>query len=75
MIAYFGIWIALKIFNTGEITIYGNRTLSNPKPGGYELEGRVSLQGKKHTAFTSSHLFDLENGHLIDVGIIFVRKD
>lgn len=63
-----------KDFNTGEITIYGYRTLSNPMESGYELEGRVSIKGIKRAAFTSSHLFELDNGHMINVGILFVRE-
>jgi len=60
-------------FETGEVTIYGYRPLYNIRQEGYELEGYVSVGGKKYTAFTSSHLFELENGHLIDVAIIFPR--
>ena len=60
-------------FETGEHTIYGQRTLTNIRQNGYELEGWVSIGGKKCSAFTSSHLFELENGHLISVGTIFPR--
>jgi len=60
-------------FDNGEITIYGCRRLQKIRQGGYELEGRVSIGGKEYTAFTSSHLFELENGHLIDVATIFPR--
>ena len=60
-------------FETGEHIIYGRRTLTNIRQSGYELEGWVSIGGKKYSAFTSSHLFELENGHLISVGIIFPR--
>jgi len=60
-------------FDNGEITIYGYRKLQKIRQGGYELEGRVSIGGKEYTAFTSSHLFELENGHLIDVATIFPR--
>lgn len=62
-------------FTTNEIEIYGYRTLSRPRNSGYELEGYVSIAGEKRSAFTSSHLFELENGHLIDVGILFARKN
>ena len=60
-------------FETGEHTIYGQRALTNIRQSGYELEGRVSIGGKKYTAFTSSHLFELENGQLISAAIIFPR--
>lgn len=59
--------------NAGDITIYGYRKLQTPRQSGYEIEGYVSINNKRHSAFTSSHLFELENGHLIDVAIIFPR--
>ena len=52
--------------------IYGVRTLSDIRESGYELEGRVSINWKKHRGFTSSQLFKLEDGKLVDVAIIFV---
>jgi hypothetical protein len=55
-----------------EITLYGLRKLSQIKQSGYALEGRVSIRGKKYTAFTSSQLFEVE-GKLIDVAIIHAR--
>ena len=61
-------------FDTGETTIYGYRALSKPRSSGYQLEGWVSIKGVKRSAFTSSHLFELENGHLIDVGVLFARE-
>ena len=61
-------------FDTGEVTIYGQRILSNARQSGYELEGWVSIGGVKRSGFTSSHLFEMEDGHLIDVGILFVRE-
>jgi len=63
-----------KNLKTGDVTVYGYRTLSNPRQTGYELEGWVSIAGIKRSAFTSSHLFELENGHLIDVGVLFARE-
>jgi len=64
---------ARQNFGTGDITIYGNRSMSDLRESGYEMEGRVSIDGKKYTCFTTSHLFELENGHLISVAIIFPR--
>jgi hypothetical protein len=49
------------------------RTMSAPVQSGHELEGRVSLGGKKISAFTSSQLFELPDGRLIDCATIFVR--
>lgn len=56
-----------------EYTIYGDRQLSNPRQSGYDLEGYVSVEGKKLSAFTSSILFELPDGILIDVGCIHAR--
>jgi len=53
-------------------TVFGIRTLTNVRQGGYELEGRVSIGGKKYTAFTSSQLFEVD-GKLIDVAVIQAR--
>lgn len=53
-------------------TIYGNRTMTNVRQGGYELEGYVSVKGKKYSCFTSSQLFDI-NGHLVNVAVIHAR--
>ena len=61
-------------FETGDIEVYGYRSLSGPRSSDYQLEGHVSIEGDVRSAFTSSHLFELENGHLIDVGVIFARK-
>lgn len=55
-----------------ETVLYGSRTMSRPKQGGYELEGYVSIKGKKYSAFTSSQLFNVD-GKLIDVAIIHAR--
>jgi hypothetical protein len=83
-VEHFGPWQIVKSckgltqsskFESGraiETTLYGQRTLSQVTQGGYELNGYVSIQGKKYSAFTSSQLFNV-NGHLIDVGIIHAR--
>jgi hypothetical protein len=52
-----------------EKTVYGPRTLSQPKQDGYCLSGKVSINGKSYRAFTSSELFEV-NGHLINVSVI-----
>lgn len=56
-----------------EYTIYGDRTMTRPRQGGYELEGWVSIEGKKRSCFTSSILFELPDKRLIDVAVIHVR--
>jgi hypothetical protein len=55
-----------------ESSFYGIRTMSNIRQSGYELEGYVSINGKKYSCFTSSQLFEV-NGKLIDVAIIHAR--
>lgn len=54
-------------------TAYGIRTLSNIHQSGYELEGRVSINGKKYSAFTSSQLFELEDKRLVNIATIHAR--
>lgn len=51
-------------------TCYGIRTLSAPRQSGHCLEGRVSVNGKSVRGFTSSQLFELEDGSLVDVATI-----
>jgi hypothetical protein len=51
-------------------TAYGIRTLSGVKQEGYCLEGRVSVNGKKVRGFTSSQLFRLPDGKLVNVATI-----
>jgi len=54
---------------------YPMRTMSNPQPSGYDLEGTVSLGGIKSTCFTSSQLFELPCGKLVDVAVICSRSN
>jgi len=54
----------------GPLHVYGKRTLSRPQQSGYELEGRVSIGGKKYRGFTSSQSFELPGGKLVNVSII-----
>ena len=57
-----------------EYTLYGPQSLTNPKESGYNLEGYVSIQGAKRSAFTSSILFEIEEtGKLVDVAVIHAR--
>ena len=46
------------------LTVYGVRTLSRTRSCGHELEGKVSVNGKKYRGFTSSVLFELPSGRL-----------
>lgn len=54
-------------------TAYGLRTMTSCRQSGYDLEGYVSINGKKYSCFTSSQLFELEDGKLINVAIIYAR--
>lgn len=61
-----------KFHSTKEITIFGDRTMFKCKESGYAMEGKVSINGKKHRAFTSSTMFELEDKTLVDVATLFV---
>lgn len=54
----------------GPLHVYGKRVLSHPRESGYQLEGSVSIGGKSFRAFTSSQLFELPNGKLINAATI-----
>ena len=55
------------------VEFYPARKMTNPRPCGYDMEGTISLKGKKHSAFTSSQIFTLPDGHSVDCGILFAR--
>jgi hypothetical protein len=52
--------------------IYGLRTLSQARQSGYQMEGRVSVGGKRCRAFTSSMMFEREDGSLCNVAVLEV---
>jgi len=52
--------------------VFGERSLLNPKESGYQMEGQVSIEGKKYRAFTSSQLFERPDGSLCDVAMLVV---
>ena len=54
------------------ITLYGERNLSNAKEDGYCLSGSVSVGGIKRRGFTSSQLWQLPDGRLIETALIHV---
>jgi hypothetical protein len=54
------------------LTIYGMRKMSHPVQSGHALEGQVSVMGHKYRAFTSSQMFELPDGKLVNVAIIHV---
>jgi hypothetical protein len=44
---------------TDSKTVHGMRTMTQCHQEGYQLEGRVTVDGKSHRAFTSSQLFSV----------------
>ena len=52
--------------------IYGLRTMNRPSEDGYVLRGRVSIEGRKVNAFTSSRIFQREDGSLVEVAILYL---
>ena len=62
--------------NTGKawVEFYPIRTLTDTRQNGYAVDGRVSLNGKKHSAFTTDTLFQLPDGRLISAAVIFARE-
>lgn len=56
------------------VTLYGKRTLGRLKESGYCLEGSLSLGGQKVTGFTSSQLFRLPGGRLLESAVIHARR-
>jgi hypothetical protein len=55
----------------GDIVIHGMRTLSKATQEGYHLRGLVSIKGKTHRAFTTSYLFELPDGALVNVNVLY----
>ena len=74
----FGPWYIIRSIKGLAIdehgTIYGIRTMTDCHESGYAQEGRVSIGGKKRRAFTSSQLFQREDGSLCNVAILYVCK-
>lgn len=56
------------------VEFYPVRTLTDTRESGYAMDGRVSLNGRKHSAFTSDVLFQLPDGLLISAAVIFARE-
>lgn len=63
--------------------IYGIRKASNIKEQGYNSTGRISVNGKKYSCWTSSQLFEREDksvhfvsscGSLCEVAVLRIRK-
>jgi hypothetical protein len=56
------------------VEFYAVRTLTDTRQNGYAMDGRVSLNGRKHSAFTTDQLFQLPDGRLISAAVIFARE-
>lgn len=46
------------------------RRMSNPRQNGHEMEGLISIDGRKIHAFTSSQFFELPDGRLVNVATL-----
>ena len=55
------------------VLVHGDRCLLNAQESGYQLEGRVSIGGKKYRAFTASQMF-LHGSKLYDFAILYVVR-
>ena len=51
------------------------KSMSRPREMGYDMEGKISLGGVEVRAFTSSQLFELPNGKLINCFVLFACLD
>jgi len=67
------IYSASYYTKTERTMAYGVRTMTQCSESGYCLEGWVSIGRKKYSAFTSSQLFELPDGRLINVATIHAR--
>ncbi len=56
-------------------TLHGDRALQNPHSSGYQLEGTVSIEGKRFRAFTTDTLFELPDKRLVSVACLHVCKN
>ncbi len=56
------------------IMVYGDGNLLSPRESGYQMEGYVSVDGRRVSAFTSSQLFRGPDGKLFDVAILYMRS-
>jgi hypothetical protein len=54
------------------VTLFGQRTMTNVSQGGYELDGWVSVKGKKYSAYTSAIDVQIDDKY-IQVGVIAAR--
>ncbi len=74
-VSYKALAISGKTWDGEPMRVYGLRTLTNVRESGHDLEGKVSLHGKRYRGFTTSVLFQLPDGKLISVAAIHVCVD
>lgn len=55
------------------VAFHGLRTGHDCRPQGTCTDCQVSVGGRKRSAFTTSHLFKLPDGRLIDVAVLYCR--
>ena len=60
---------------TAGFYVHGVRAMSDIKESGYQLEGRVAVNGRKRSAFTGSILFERADGSLLEVACLIARND
>lgn len=56
------------------ITVWGYRNLESPTAQGYEMIGRVKLNGKRYRAFTSDMLIEFSTG-LKTIGYLYASEN
>lgn len=70
--SYRALAVSGRTWDGEALTVYGICSLNEARECGHELEGRVSVNGKTYRGFTTSVLFELPDGKLIDVAAIHV---
>jgi hypothetical protein len=53
--------------------MFGYRKMRNIRQSGYEIEGWLSIGGKRVSGFSASQLLELEDGKLINIATIHAR--
>ena len=69
---YKALAISGRTWENEPLKVFGMRTLSGCRESGYDLEGKVSIGGKSYRGFTSSVLFQMPDGKLVNVAAIHV---
>jgi hypothetical protein len=62
---------------SGKVTLkafFPARTMHAPRSCGYDLEGRIPFAGRKASAFTTSQMFELPDGRLVEVATLHLCR-